>query len=181
MSMQKIQHAYLADTARVMGQVKLGKNVNIWYGATVRGDVAPITIGDGTNIQEGATVHCDGGVPNDIGANITIGHGAIVHGRSVGDGSLIGMGAVLLGSSVVGKNCLIAARALVTEGAVIPDNSVVMGIPGKVVKQVTEEQLKSMHKNTAHYIALAKQHHENPDDEKCRKWDGEAVSTCTSL
>ena len=157
-----------------MGQVKLGKNVNIWYGATVRGDVAPITIGDGTNIQEGATVHCDGGVPNDIGANITIGHGAIVHGRSVGDGSLIGMGAVLLGSSVVGKNCLIAARALVTEGAVIPDNSIVMGIPGKVVKQVTEEQLTSMHENTAHYVELAKQHHDNPDDEATRPWGREA-------
>jgi carbonic anhydrase/acetyltransferase-like protein (isoleucine patch superfamily) len=170
MSMRKTQGVYLADTARVMGQVKMGKDVNLWYGTTVRGDVAPISIGSGTNLQEGATVHCDEGGPNDIGENITIGHGAIVHGRSVGDGSLIGMGAVLLGGSVVGKNCLIAARALVTEGMAVPDNSVVMGIPGKVVRTVSEEQLKMMHANTAHYIELAKHHHEHPDDEITKPW-----------
>lgn len=170
MSMRKTQGVYIADTARVMGQVKMGEDVNLWYGAAVRGDVAPISIGTGTNLQEGVIVHCDKGACNDIGEHVSIGHGAIVHGRSVGEGSLIGMGAVLLGGSVVGKNCLIAARALVTEGMVVPDNSVVMGIPGKVVRPVSEEQLKMMHWLAPHYVKLAKHHHENPDDEITKPW-----------
>ncbi len=177
MSMRKVNDVYLADTARVMGHVKLGKDVSIWYGVTVRGDIAPITIGQGTNIQENAVVHVDTGVPNQIGENISIGHGAIIHGAKVGDGSLIGMGAVLLGGSVVGKNCLIAARALVTENTTIPDNSVVMGVPGKVVRQVTDEQLKMMHDNARHYVQAARHHHENPDDATTRPWGCEAVST----
>ncbi len=172
MSMRKTQDVYLADTARVMGRVKMGKDVNLWYGAAVRGDVAPVSIGTGTNLQEGVVVHCDKDVPNDIGEHVSIGHGAIVHGRSVGDGSLIGMGAVLLGGSVVGKNCLIAARALVTEGMVVPDNSVVMGIPGKVVRQVSEDQLKMMRELAPHYVKLAKHHHEHPDDKITKPWGG---------
>lgn len=170
MSMRKTQGVYLADTARVVGQVKMGKDVNLWYGAAVRGDVAPVSIGQGTNLQEGVIVHCDSGASNDIGENVSLGHGAIAHGRSIGEGSLIGMGAVLLGGSVVGKNCLIAARALVTEGMVVPDNSVVMGIPGKVVRPVSDEQLKMMRWLAPHYVKLAKHHHEHPDDEVCKPW-----------
>ena len=179
MSMHKVNGVYIADTARVMGEVTLGEDVSLWYGVTIRGDVAPVIIGRGTNVQENAVIHVDAGVPNQIGENITIGHGAIVHGSKVGDGSLIGMGAVLLGGCVVGKNCLIAARALVTENAVIPDNAVVMGIPGKVVRQVTDEQLKMMHDNTRHYVDIAKRHHEHPDDKTTRPWGEKPLAVNT--
>ena len=176
MSMQKVNDVYIADTARIMGEVTLGKDVSLWYGVSVRGDIAPVSIGKGTNVQENAVIHVDAGVPNQIGENITIGHGAIIHGSKVGDGSLIGMGAVLLGGSVVGKNCLIAARALVTENANIPDNAVVMGIPGKVVRQVTDEQLEMMHANARHYVDVAKRHYENPDDITTRPWGKEPLA-----
>lgn len=172
MSMRETNEVYLADTARVMGRVTLGKDVNLWYGAVVRGDVDVVTIGQGTNLQEQAVVHCDGGTPNTIGEHVSIGHGAIVHGKSVGDGSLIGMGAVLLGGSVVGKGCLIAARALVTEGLVVPDGMVVMGIPGKIVRPVNDKEKKLMDWLAPHYVKLAKIHHEHPDDEICRPWGG---------
>ena len=124
--------AYLADTARVMGEVVLGEGVNVWPAAAIRGDVALITIGAGTNIQDNATVHCDSGKPNTIGEHVTIGHNAVVHGVSVGDGSLIGMHATVLGGTVIGKRCLVAAGALVPPGLEVPDDHVVMGVPGKV-------------------------------------------------
>lgn len=168
--MRETNGVYLADTARVMGRVTLGKDVNLWYGAVVRGDVDVITIGKGTNLQEQVVVHCDGGTPNTLGENVSIGHGAIVHGRSVGDGSLIGMGAVLLGGSVVGKGCLIAARALVTEGMAVPDGMVVMGVPGKVVRPVNDKEKKLMAWLAPHYVKLAQKHHEHPDDEITKPW-----------
>ena len=167
---------YLADTARVMGRVTLGQDVNLWYGAVVRGDVDVITIGRGTNCQENVVVHCDGGTPNSIGEHVSIGHSAIVHGRSVGDGSLIGMGAVLLGGSVVGKGCLIAARALVTEGMVVPDGMVVMGIPGKIVRPVSDKEKELLNWLAPHYVELARKHHDHPDDPICQPWQGESVS-----
>lgn len=170
MSMRKCQGVYLADTARVMGQVTLAPDVSLWYGAVVRGDVAPVSVGRGSNLQEHAIVHCDHGVPNDIGQDVVIGHGAIVHGRSVGDGTLIGMGAVLLGGSIVGKGCLIAARALVTEGMVVPDGMVVMGIPGKVVRPVSAEEKEMMQSLARHYVQLAQQHHEHPEDDHTKPW-----------
>jgi len=176
MSIDFVREVYIADTARVVGEVTLGRGVNLWYGAAVRGDVAPVTIGQGSNVQENAVIHCDSGRPNDIGEHVSIGHGAIVHGSRVGDETLIGMGAVLLGGSVVGKHCLIAARALVTENTTIPDNSVVMGIPGKVVGQVSEEQLKMIRWLAPHYVRLAKHHYENPDDKLTRPWGGEPVN-----
>ena len=172
MSMREINGVYLADTARVMGRVTLAKGVNLWYGAVVRGDVDVITIGQGTNLQEQAVVHCDGGTPNTIGENVSIGHGAIVHGKSVGDGSLIGMGAVLLGGSVVGKGCLIAARALVTEGLVVPDGMVVMGVPGKIVRPVNDKEKQLLNRLAPHYVNLAKKHHEHPDAEITKPWGG---------
>ena len=172
MNIREIQGVYLADTARVMGQVTLGRGVNLWHGAVVRGDVAQITIGEGTNLQEGVTVHCDSGVPNHLGNHVSLGHGAIAHGKSVGDGSLIGMGAILLGGSVVGKGCLIAARALVTEGMVVPDGMVVMGIPGKIVRPVSDKEKDFLKWLAPHYVELAKKHHEQPDDEIAKMWDG---------
>ena len=131
---------YLADTARVTGAVRMGPGVNVWYGAAIRGDVADITIGAGSNVQDNATVHCDSGKPNVIGANVSIGHNAVVHGRSVGDGTLIGMGAIVMGETVIGAGCLIAAGALVPPGLEVPDGHLVMGVPGRVVRPVSDEE-----------------------------------------
>lgn len=172
MSIQKIDGAYLADTARVMGEVTLGEDVTVWYGAVVRGDVATIRIGTGTNVQDGAVIHCDSGVPNAIGNHVTIGHGAIVHGKSVGDGSLIGMGAKVLGETVIGRGCLIAAGALVTPGTVVPDGMVVMGVPGKIVRPINEKEKEYLAWLAPHYVELARLHAGSPGSERIRPWRG---------
>ena len=150
--------AHLADTARITGTVSLGAGANIWYGAAVRGDVADITIGPGSNVQDNATVHCDSGKPNTIGANVSIGHNAVVHGRSVGDGTLIGMGAVVMGQTVIGAGCLIAAGALVPPGLEVPDGHVVMGVPGRVVRPVTDEEKAYLKWLAPHYVELARRY-----------------------
>lgn len=125
---------WIAPDANVIGKVILGSGVSIWFGATLRGDNEPITIGDGTNVQENSVFHTDPGKPLTIGRNCTIGHKAMLHGCEIGDGTLIGMGATVLNGARIGRNCLIGAGALVTEGKEIPDNSLVMGAPGKVVR-----------------------------------------------
>lgn len=173
MSIRVIHDVYLADTARVLGDVKLGKQVSLWYGAAVRGDVAPVTIGDRTNVQDNAVVHCDTGVPNVIGRDVTIGHGAIVHGASVGDGTLIGMGATVLGRSMIGAGCLIAAGALVTPRMEVPDGMVVKGIPGKVVRPTSDEEKAYLTWAANRYIELALLHTQQPNDARVRPWDGE--------
>ncbi len=150
--------ALVASTAVVVGDVQLGRDASIWYGAVVRGDCARITIGPLTNVQDGAVVHADTGVPNDIGAAVTIGHGAVVHGRSVGDGTLIGIKAVVLGGARVGEGCLIAAGAIVKEHAVIPPRSLVAGVPGKIVRQLSEEEAAGLREHAAHYLQIAKGH-----------------------
>jgi len=149
---------YLADTARVTGKVDLGAGVSVWYGAAVRGDVADITIGAGSNVQDNATVHCDSGKPNAIGADVSIGHNAVVHGRSVGDGTLIGMGAIVMGETVIGRGCLIAAGALVPPGLEVPDGHVVMGVPGRVVRGVTDEERAYLKWLAPHYAELAQRY-----------------------
>jgi len=150
--------AYLADTARVTGTVRLGAGASIWYGAAVRGDVADIAIGPGTNVQDNATVHCDSGKPNGIGAGVSIGHNAVVHGRSVGDGTLIGMGAIVMGETVIGAGCLIAAGALVPPGLEVPDGHVVMGVPGRVVRPVSDDERSYLAWLGPHYVELAKRY-----------------------
>lgn len=162
--------AYLADTARVTGEVVLGEGVNVWPSAAIRGDVAKITIGDGTNIQDNATVHCDSGHPNVIGNNVTIGHNAVVHGRAIGDGSLIGMHATVLGGTIIGKRCLIAAGALVPPGLEVPDDHVVMGVPGKVVRETNEKEKEYLAWLATHYVQLAKRYVESPGDPKLRAY-----------
>jgi len=147
---------FAASTAIITGDVVIGELANIWFGAVIRGDVARITIGPRTNVQDNAVIHCDTGVPNTIGSDITIGHGAIVHGRSVGDGCLIGMHATLLGGSVIGKQCLIAAGAVVPPGLVVPDRMVVMGVPGKIVRPIKPEELEEMRINVEHYVEAAR-------------------------
>jgi len=153
------QHGrWFADTARVVGDVTLGGGVSVWYGAVIRGDVAPVTIGAGTNVQDQAVVHCDSGVPNTIGANVSIGHAAVVHGKSVGDGTLIGMHATILGRTEIGRGCLIAAGAVLPPGAVVPDGHVVMGVPGRVVRAVTEDERDYLAWLAPHYQQLAARH-----------------------
>ncbi len=172
MSIREIEGVFLADSARVLGEVRLGKNVTVWYGAAVRGDVAAVTIGDGSNVQDNAVIHCDSGVPNTIGASVTIGHGAIVHGKSIGDGTLIGMGATVLGQTVIGKGCLIAAGAVVPPGLEVPDGMVVMGVPGKIVRPTSDKEKQYMAWLAPHYVELAKLHATEPDNPRIRAWQG---------
>lgn len=162
--------AYLADTARVTGEVVLGDGVSVWPSAVVRGDVAAVTIGARTNIQDNVTVHCDSGRPNTIGQAVTIGHNAVVHGKSVGDGTLIGMHATVLGQTVIGQRCLIAAGALVVPGLDVPDDHVVMGVPGKVVRETTDEEKAYLAWLADHYVALARRYHETPSDPALRAY-----------
>jgi len=161
---------YLADTAAVFGQVSLGADVSVWYGASIRGDVAPVVIGPGSNVQDNAVVHCDSGVPNVIGRDVVIGHGAVVHGKAVGDGSLIGINATVLGGSVIGQGCLVAAGALVPPGLVVPDGHAVMGVPGKVVRPVNDKERGYLAWLAPHYVALARRYVERPNDPTVRRW-----------
>ena len=144
---------WIAPTAAVMGRVILKKNASIWWGCTVRGDNDPVVIGENSNIQDGSVLHTDIDAPLVIGANVTVGHMAMLHGCEIGDGSLIGIGAVVLNGAKIGKNCLIGAKALIPEGKVIPDNSLVMGAPGKVVREVSEAQLETLAESATGYVA----------------------------
>src|SRR3954466_314584 len=129
---------FLAHNATITGDVTIDELASFWFNAVVRGDVAPISIGKRTNVQDGVVIHCDTDVPNVIEDDVTIGHGAIVHGGFVGRGSLIGMGAKLLGRTKIGRDCLVAAGAVVSPGTQVPDGMVVMGVPGKIVRPVKE-------------------------------------------
>jgi len=163
MAIRKSGGSFIADTARVVGDVRLGSDVSLWYGAVVRGDVAPVVIGAGTNVQDNAVIHCDHRYANVIGERVTIGHGAIVHGELIGDGALIGMGAVVLGRSRIGRGCLVAAGAVVPPGLEVPDAMVVMGVPGKVVREVSADDRVYMEKLPEHYVRLARHHADSPD------------------
>lgn len=146
---------FIAPGAVVSGSVWIGESAGVWYHAVVRGDRAPIRIGSGSNIQDNCVVHVDAGYPVEIGENVTVGHGAILHGCSVGDNSLIGMGSILMNGCRIGKNCIIGAGTLVTQGMVIPDNSLVIGSPGRVKRQVTEAEIEQNMRNAALYAREA--------------------------
>ena len=135
-----------------MGKVTLKKNASIWFGAVLRGDNDPIVIGENSNIQDNSVLHTDVGQPLTIGDNVTVGHMVMMHGCTIGDGSLIGIGAIVLNGARIGRNCLIGAGSLITEGKEIPDNSVVMGSPGKVVRVLTPEQAAGIAMGAAHYV-----------------------------
>ena len=147
--------SFRAHNSTVVGDVKIAADASVWFNAVIRGDVAAVTIGARSNVQDNATVHCDSGVPNHIGDDVVIGHNAVVHGMAVGDGSLIGMSATVLGRVAIGKNCLIAAGAVVPPGLVVPDGMVVMGVPGKIVRPVGEKDLAYMKWLSGHYVELA--------------------------
>jgi carbonic anhydrase/acetyltransferase-like protein (isoleucine patch superfamily) len=143
---------FVADNATLIGSVVVEKNASIWFNVVIRGDCDIITIGENSNVQDGSVLHTDVGVPLTIGKDCTIGHMVMLHGCTIGDNTLIGIGAVVLNGAKIGKNCVIGAKTLITEGTVIPDNSLVMGAPGKVVKAVSDSQAKMLGYSAAHYV-----------------------------
>lgn len=144
---------WIAPGAQVIGQVEMAEQTSIWFNAVLRGDGEPIRIGRGSNVQDGCVFHTDPGFPLDIGENVTVGHKALLHGCTVGDGTLIGMGAVVLNGARIGRNCLIGANALITEGKEIPDGSMVVGQPGKVVRTLDEDAMAGVLAAAARYRA----------------------------
>ncbi len=149
---------FIAPNATVIGKVTLGEDSSVWYSAVIRADVEEIIIGKRTNIQDGAILHADLGEPTIIGDDVTVGHGAIIHGAIVGDCTLIGMRATILNRAKIGKFCIIGAGALVTEGMEIPDYSMVLGIPAKIVKQLSPEYAERLKMSAAHYVEMALRH-----------------------
>ena len=154
---QVADSAWVADSAQVMGQVELGADSSVWFGAVVRGDTDNIRIGKGTNIQDASVLHADHGKPLTIGAGVTVGHQVMLHGCTIGDGSLIGIGAIVLNHAKIGKNCLVGAGALVTEGKEFPDGSMILGSPAKAVKQLSPEQIAGLQRIATHYVENAAQ------------------------
>lgn len=148
--------AMVADNATVVGDVRLGRDVGIWFGVTIRGDDSWIEIGDDTNVQDNTCVHVDIGAPLRIGRGVTIGHGVIVHGVEIGEYALIGMGSIVLGGARIGAYSLIGAGALIKENAVIPEGSVVLGMPGRIVRRVTDEEREAMRWRARHYVQRAR-------------------------
>lgn len=148
-------NAWVAPNATVIGDIRLGANASIWWNATLRGDNDPIHIGENTNIQDGSVLHTDEGVSMHIGDNVTVGHLVMLHGCTVGDGSLIGIGSVVLNRAVIGKSCIVGANTLIPEGKVFPDRSLIVGSPGKVVRELTDEEVARLKKSAAHYVENA--------------------------
>ncbi|SMR71925.1 Carbonic anhydrase or acetyltransferase, isoleucine patch superfamily [Aliiroseovarius halocynthiae] len=142
---------FVASDANVIGRVKIGAKASVWFGSTIRGDNEQITIGAGTNVQENSVFHTDLGFPLTIGANVTVGHKVLLHGCTIGDNTLIGMNATVMNGAVIGKNCLIGAGALVTEGKEIPDGSMVLGAPGKVVRELDDAAINGIEASAVHY------------------------------
>jgi carbonic anhydrase/acetyltransferase-like protein (isoleucine patch superfamily) len=143
---------WIAPTAVVIGRVRLERDASVWWGAVLRGDNELITVGRGSNLQDGCVCHTDPGFPLVIGPGVTVGHQAMLHGCTIGEGSLIGIGAVILNGARIGRNCLIGARALIGEGKEIPDNALVLGMPGKVVGAVRPEQAERIRRGTEKYV-----------------------------
>ncbi|PKO64935.1 MAG: gamma carbonic anhydrase family protein [Betaproteobacteria bacterium HGW-Betaproteobacteria-16] len=150
--------AWVADSAQVMGKVVLAEDSSVWFGATLRGDTETITVGRGSNVQDGSVMHADIGYPLTVGDNVTIGHMVMLHGCTIGDESLIGIGATVLNGAIIGKNCLVGAGSLVTEGKTFPDGSMIMGTPAKVVKMLTPEQIEGLRRSAQHYVENAQRY-----------------------
>ena len=142
---------WVAPNAIVVGDVTLEKNTSVWFNATLRGDIENIHIGEGSNVQDGSVLHTDPGYPLKVGKNVTIGHLVMLHGCKIGDNSLIGIGAVILNNTKIGKICVIGAKALITENKEIPDNSLVVGSPGRIIRKVTDEEIKAIKENAIRY------------------------------
>ena len=143
---------FIAPDAAVIGNVILEANTSVWFTCVIRGDNDPVRVGEGSNIQDGTVCHSDPGAPLRIGANVTVGHRAVLHGCTIGDGTLVGINAVILNNAVIGKNCVIGANSLVPEGMEIPDGSLVMGVPARIKRELNEEQKAFFAQNAAHYV-----------------------------
>ena len=152
------ESAFIADGAKVVGNVTIGKNVGVWYNAVIRGDENTVTVGEKSNVQDNSTLHCSPGFPLAIGKGVTIGHGCIVHGATIGDNVLIGMGSIILNGAEIGDNCLVGAGSLVTQGTKIPEGSLAFGSPAKVIRKLTGEEIAGNEKNRDVYLELAELH-----------------------
>lgn len=150
--------AWVADSAHVMGNVTLAEDSSVWFGVVLRGDMDAITVGKGSNIQDGSVLHTDQGMPLTLGENVTVGHQVMLHGCTIGDGSLIGIQAVVLNGAKIGKNCLVGAGSLVTEGKEFPDGSMIFGSPAKAVRQLSEEQIEGLKMSAQRYIENARRY-----------------------
>jgi carbonic anhydrase/acetyltransferase-like protein (isoleucine patch superfamily) len=149
------ESAWVADSAQVMGAVELAANASVWFGTVIRGDTETIRIGEGSNIQDGSVLHADIGKPLTVGKNVTVGHQVMLHGCTIGDESLIGIGAIVLNGAKIGKNCLVGAGSLVTEGKEFPDGSMIMGSPAKVVRELSPEQIEGLKTSAKNYVKNA--------------------------
>jgi len=147
--------AWVADSAQVLGGVTLGEDASVWFGAVIRGDTEHIHIGDGTNIQDHSVLHADLGQPLTVGRNVTVGHRVMLHGCTIGDESLIGIGAIVLNGAKIGRNCLVGAGALVTEGKEFADGSMIIGSPARAVRELTPEQIEGLRQSARHYVENA--------------------------
>ena len=150
--------AWVAPNATIIGKVKLEKNSSIWFNAVLRGDIELITIGENSNIQDGSVLHTDPGYKLNVGKGVTVGHMVMLHGCQIGDDTLIGIGSIILNNAKIGKNCIIGANSLITENKIIPDNSLVVGSPGRVLRKVTDEEIKLIHENAQHYVEGSKKY-----------------------
>jgi len=150
--------AWVADSAQVMGKVVLEEDASVWFGAILRGDNETLTVGRGSNVQDGTVMHSDPGFPLTVGENVTIGHQVMLHGCTIGDGSLIGIQSVVLNGAKIGKHCLVGAGSLVTEGKEFPDGSLIVGSPAKAVRQLTPEQIEGLKRSAAHYVQNAQRY-----------------------
>lgn len=153
-----VDSAWVADSATVVGRVRLEADSSVWYGAVLRGDNEPIVIGRGSNVQDGSVLHTDIGQPLTVGEDVTIGHQVTLHGCTIGDGSLVGIQAVVLNGARIGRGCLVAAGAVVTEGKSFPDGVLIMGAPAKVVRELSPEQVERVRKGARHYVEQARRH-----------------------
>ncbi|WP_028606101.1 gamma carbonic anhydrase family protein [Ottowia thiooxydans] len=147
--------AWIADSAEVMGNVAIAADASVWFGCVLRGDTESMSIGEGSNVQDLSVLHADRGMPLTVGKHVTIGHKVMLHGCTIGDESLIGIGAIVLNGAKIGKNCLVGAGSLVTEGKEFPDGSMIMGTPAKVVRQLSPEQIEGLRNSARHYIENA--------------------------
>ena len=150
--------SWVAPNAIIIGKVKLEKNSSIWFNAVLRGDIEKIVIGENSNIQDGSVLHTDPGYPLTVGKGVTVGHMVMLHGCEISDDTLIGIGSTILNKAKIGKNCIIGANTLVTENKVIPDNSLVLGSPGKVIRKVTDDEIKVIRENAKHYVTNSKRY-----------------------
>ena len=150
--------AWVASNATLIGKVKLEKNSSIWFNAVLRGDIELISIGENSNIQDGSVLHTDPGYKLNVGKGVTVGHMVMLHGCQISDSTLIGIGSIILNNAKIGKNCIIGANSLITENKIIPDNSLVVGSPGRVLRKVTEEEIKAIHENAKHYVDGSKKY-----------------------